>query len=129
MDRAKIIKDELVEQDVHFLAVYLETRNSCLMLLSENEDRLGTLAIAIPRPPDSPGLPSSSLILGNRNAISARIFAEYLASKKGKIALVSVYLEKIEEIQAQVILKKLIERVTIAEHKKEGMESQEGSLT
>jgi hypothetical protein len=129
MERAKVVKDELVEQDVHFLAVYLETKNSCLILLSENEDRLGTLAVAIPKPPDTPGLLSSSVILGNRNVISARMFAEYLASKKGKIAIVSVYLEKMDELQAQAIFKRLIERVTLTEPKMEGVESQEGSLT
>ncbi|MEM0007457.1 MAG: hypothetical protein QXH03_08670 [Candidatus Bathyarchaeia archaeon] len=129
MERAKVIKDELVEQNIHFLAVYLETKNSCLILLSENEDRLGTLAIAIPKPPDTPGLPSSSVILGNRNVISARMFAEYLASKKGKIAVVSVYLEKMDEMQAQAIFKRLIERVTLAEPKVEGLESREGSIT
>jgi len=129
MERAKVVKDALVEQNVHFLAVYLETKNSCLILLSENEDRLGTLAIAIPKPPDTPGLPSSSVILGNRNVISARMFAEYLASKKGKIAIVSVYLEKMDEMQAQAIFKRLIERVTLTEPKIEGLESREGSLT
>ncbi|MEM3788861.1 MAG: hypothetical protein QXN95_03230 [Candidatus Bathyarchaeia archaeon] len=129
MERAKVIKDELVEQNIHFLAVYLETKNSCLILLSENEDRLGTLAIAIPKPPDTPGLPSSSVILGNRNVISARMFAEYLASKKGKIAIVSVYLEKMDEMQAQAIFKRLIERVTLTEPKIEGLESREGGIT
>jgi len=129
MERAKVVKDELIEQNVHFLAVYLETKNSCLILLSENEDRLGTLAVAIPKPPDTPGLPSSSVILGNRNVISARMFAEYLASKKGKIAIVSVYLEKMDEMQAQAIFKRLIERVTITEPRIEGVESSEGSLT
>ncbi|MEM2946831.1 MAG: hypothetical protein QXN96_01165 [Candidatus Bathyarchaeia archaeon] len=129
MERAKIIKDELIEQSVHFLAVYLETKNSCLVLLSENEDRLGTLAIAVPKPPDTPGLPSSSVILGDRNVISARMFAEYLASKKSKIAIVSVYLEKIDEMQAQAIFKRLIDRVTLAESKSEGLESREESVT
>jgi len=129
MERAKVVKDELIEQNVHFLAVYLETKNSCLILLSENEDRLGTLAVAIPKPPGTPGLPSSSVILGDRNVISARMFAEYLASKKGKIAIVSVYLEKMDEMQAQAIFKRLIERVTITEPRIEGVESSEGSLT
>lgn len=129
MERAKVIKDELIEQSIHFLAVYLETKNSCLILLSENEDRLGTLAIAVPKPPDTLGLPSSSVILGNRNVISARMFAEYLASKKGKIAIVSVYLEKMDEMQAQAIFKRLLDRVTLAESKSEGLESREESIT
>lgn len=120
MERAKIVKDEIVEQNVHFLAVYLETKNSCLVLLSENEDRLGTLAVAIPKPADSPGLPSSTVLLGDRNVISARMFAEYLASRKRKIALVSIYLETINEMQAQSIFKKLLERVIPAEAEKGG---------
>ena len=121
MKRAKVIKDEIVEQNVHFLAIYIETKNSCLILLSENVDKLGTLAIAVPKPSESHGLPSSSVILGDRNVISARMFAEYLASKKEKIAIVSVYLETIEEMQAQTIFKRLIEKVTLAEEEeKEG---------
>jgi len=120
VERAKIVKDEIVEQNVHFLAVYLETKNSCLVLLSENEDRLGTLAVAVPKTADSPGLPSSSILLGDRNVISARMFAEYLASKKRKIALVSIYLETINEMQAQSIFKKLMERIIPTESEMEG---------
>lgn len=115
VERAKIVRDEIVEQNVHFLAIYLETKNACLVLLSENEDRLGTLAVAVPKPPDMLGLPSSSVLLGDRNVISARMFAEYLASKKRKIALVSIYLEKMDEMQAQSIFKRLIERVVPSE--------------
>jgi hypothetical protein len=111
MERAKVVKDEIIEQNMRFLAVYLETKNACLVLLSENEDRLGTLAVAIPKPADTPGLPSSTVLLGDRNIISARMFAEYLASKKRKIALVSIYLETVNELQAQSIFKRLLERV------------------
>jgi len=111
MERAKVVKDEIVEHDKRFLAVYVETKNSCLILLSENEDKLGTLAVAVPKPQNMLGPPSSSVLLGDRNMILARMFAEYVASKKDKIALVSVYLEKINEIEGQSILKRLIEKV------------------
>ncbi|MCD6446456.1 hypothetical protein J7L49_06710 [Candidatus Bathyarchaeota archaeon] len=111
MERAKVVKDEIVEHDKRFLAVYVETKNSCLILLSENEDKLGTLAVAVPKPQNMLGSPSSSVLLGDRNMILARMFAEYVASKKDKIALVSVYLEKINEIEGQSILKRLIEKV------------------
>jgi len=120
MERTKIVKDEIIEQNIHFLAVYLETRNACLILLSEREDKLGTLAIAVPKPRDLIGPVSSSILLGDKNAISARTFAEYLASRKQKIALVSIYLETIDEIRAQSILMKLIEKVIHAELGKEG---------
>lgn len=121
MERAKVIKEELSEQDTRFLAVYVEARNSCVVLLSENEDKLGTLAIAVPKPKDLLGPVSSSVLLGDKNAISARMFAEYVASKKGKIAMVSVYLDKLTEMQAQSFFMKLIEKVTIAEDKKESV--------
>jgi hypothetical protein len=120
MERAKVVKEEIFEQNMHFLAVYVEAQNACLILLSENEDKLGTLAIAVPKPKDLLGSPPSSILLGDRNTISARIFAEYLASKKGKIALVSIYLEKMNETQAQSIFAKLIEKVVHAESQKEG---------
>lgn len=120
MERAKIVKDEIIEQNMRFLAVYMETKNACLILLSENEDKLGTLAIAVPKPRDLIGSASSSILLGDKNAISARMFAEYLASRKGKIALVSIYLETIDEMRAQSILMRLIEKVVHRELEKEG---------
>jgi len=120
MERAKIVKDETIELNMRFLIVYLETKNACLILLSEKEDKLGTLAIAVPQPRDLLGPPSSSVLLGDKNSISARMFAEYLASRKQKIALVSIYLDTIGEIQAQSIFMKLIEKVVHAEAEKEG---------
>lgn len=123
MERAKVVKDEIVEQDTHYLAVYVETGNSCLVLLSENEDKLGTLAIAVPGPRDLLGPPTSSVLLGDKNAILARMFAEYVSSKKEKIALVSIYLETASETQAQSIFKRLIEKVVHSEGhaEKEGL--------
>ncbi len=110
-ERAKVIKEELLEQDTRLLAVYVEAKNSCLILLSEREDRLGTLAIAVPKPKELLGPVSSSLLMGDKNAVSARMFAEYVAAKKGKIALVSVYLDKLGEVQAQAFFMHLIEKV------------------
>jgi len=114
MERARVVKDEIVEQDTHFLAVYLETKNSCLILLSEREDKLGTLAIAAPKPNGMLGPSTSSILLGDAHAISARMFAEYVAAKKGKMALVSIYLETMGEMQAQLFFKRLIESVVHA---------------
>ena len=121
MERAKVVKDEIIEQNMHFLAVYLEAKNSCLILLSEKEDKLGTLAIAVPKPKDLLGPLSSSILLGDKNAITARMFAEYVAAKKGKIALVSIYLETMDERQAQSFFRRLVERVTQDEPQKEGV--------
>jgi len=119
MERARVVKDEIVEQNTHFLAVYVEAKNSCLVLLSEKEDKLGTLAIAVPKPKDLLGPPSSSVLIGDRNVISARMFAEYLAVRKEKIALVSIYLETMDERQAQSVFKRLLEKVAHEEPAKE----------
>lgn len=120
MERAKIVKEEIFEQNMHFLAIYMETKNACLILLSEREDKLGTLAVAVPKTGDIPGPVSSSVLLGDKNAISARMFAEHVASRKKKIALVSVYLETLNEMQAQSIFMRLIEKVTYQTSEKEG---------
>ena len=111
MERAKVVKEELFEQDVHFLAVYVEAKNSIMLMLSEKEDKLGTLAIAVPKPKDLLGSATSSVLLGDKNVITARMFAEYVAAKKGKIAMVSVYLERVGEMQAQAFFMHLIDKL------------------
>ena len=111
MERANVVKEELTEKDDHFLAVYVEAKNSCLVLLSEKEDKLGTLAIAVPNSKDMLGPVSSSILVGDRNMISARLFAEHVAAKKKKIAMVSVYLEKLTEMQAQAYFMRLLDKV------------------
>ena len=119
MERAKVIKEELLEKDTRFLAVYVEAKNSCMIMLSEKEDKLGTLAIAVPKPKDMVGVATSSVLLGDKNVISARMFAEYVASKKGKIALVSVYLDKLDEMQAQAFFMHLIDKLIKTDSQKE----------
>jgi hypothetical protein len=119
MERAKVVKEELLEKDMRFLAVYVEAKNSIMIMLSEKEDKLGTMAIAVPKPKDLLGSVTSSVLLGDKNAITARMFAEYVASKKGKIAVVSVYLEKVGEMQAQAFFMHLIEKLMQSENQKE----------
>ena len=119
MERAKVTKEELLEQDTRFLAVYVEAKNSIMIMLSEKEDKLGTLAIAVPKPRDMIGTVTSSVLLGDKYVISARMFAEYVASKKGKIALVSVYLDKLDEMQAQTFFMHLVEKLVQTESQKE----------
>ncbi|NLE04561.1 MAG: hypothetical protein GX638_07150 [Crenarchaeota archaeon] len=119
MERANVIKEEIVREENQFLAVYVEAKNSCLIMLSENEDRMGTLAIAVPKPTDVLGPVTSSILVGDKNGISARTFAEYIAAKKGKIALVSIYLDKVSESQAHKYFSELIEKVFQKETKKQ----------
>ena len=119
MERAKVVKEELFEQDTRFLAVYVEAKNSVMIMLSEKEDKMGTLAIAVPKPRDLIGQVTSSVLLGDKNVISARMFAEHVAAKKGKIAMVSVYLENVGEMQAQAFFMHLINKLIKSETAKE----------
>jgi hypothetical protein len=118
-ERAKVTKEELQEKDTRFLAVYVEAQNSVMIMLSEREDKLGTLAIAVPKPKDLMCSVTSSVLLGDKNVITARMFAEFVAAKKGKIAMVSVYLEKVGEMQAQAFFMHLIEKIIKGESQKE----------
>jgi hypothetical protein len=111
LSRAKIFKDELVERDTKFLAVYVETENANQLFLSEGEDKLGTLAVAIPQPEKMVGSPLSSILLGDRNMMISRVLAELLAQKTKKISLVSVFIKSVSEQEAAPILRKLLENV------------------
>ncbi len=113
MSRATIVKEEISEKNVRFLAIYIETKNSVLVFLSESEDQLGTLAASVPAVAELQAQPFlSSVLLGDRNTITARMLAERLANKTGKIGLVSVHLKTVSETEANPLLVKLFEKVT-----------------
>ncbi len=118
-ERANVVKEEIQQQETRFLAVYVEAKNSIMIMLSEKEDKLGTMAIAVPKPRDMVGSVTSSILIGDKHIISARMFAEYVAAKKGKIAMVSVYLERVSEIQAQEFFMHLIDKVLKTDNKKQ----------
>ena len=111
MSRARVVKEALEENSVLFVAVHLETRNASLILLSEGEDQLGTLAVAIPQEQRMIGPPLSSILLGDRNVTTARILAERLAKTTNKIALVSVFTKTVSETEAGPSLLKLFRKI------------------
>ncbi len=110
MQRAKIVQNELKEKDNTFLSIHIQTPNSSILLLSEGEDQLGTLAAAVPQTQEMLGPPVSSILLGDRNTILSRMLAERLAAKTGKIALASVFLKTTAEREAAPILLKLFDK-------------------
>lgn len=111
MTRARIVQEEMKEKETSFLSTYVETKNGSLILLSEGEELFGTLAVAIPQTHGIIGPPLSSILLGERNTLLARILAERLAAKTRKIALVSVNIKTVEEREAGQILMKLTDKV------------------
>jgi hypothetical protein len=118
LSRAKIVKEKLVERDASFFAVYIETENANQLFLSEGEDRLGTLAVALPQQQKLVGPPLSSILLGDRNIMIARVLAEMLAQNTKKIALVSVFTKTVSEQEAAPILRKLMDKVLRKEENK-----------
>ena len=118
MSRAKIVKEEMVERDLSFFAVFIETENASQLFLSEGKDRLGTLAVAIPQQQKLVGPPISSILLGDRNIMIARILAELLAQTTKKMALVSVFTKTVSEQEAAPILRKLMEKTLRKEENK-----------
>lgn len=123
MARATILKEEVSEKNTCFLAIYLETKNAVLVLISEGEDQLGTLAASVPSAAEVRIPPlMSSVLLGDRNTTSARMLAEYAAAKTGKIGLVSVYLKTVSETEAAPVIMKLYKRLVAATRGKRSKE-------
>jgi hypothetical protein len=110
MQRINVIQEEIKQNDTLFVALRLETKNANLILLSEGEDNLGTLAVAVPQKEKMLGPPLSSVLLGDRNMIIARILAEHLAQKTGKLALASVFAKTLAEKDVGPVFLKLFEK-------------------
>ncbi|MCX8171715.1 MAG: proteasome assembly chaperone 4 family protein [Candidatus Bathyarchaeota archaeon] len=107
----RIFHEETVEDGRKFSATVIELGNSYIVLLSEgDEENLGTLAVSIPSRPKVDRLPLSSVLLGERSAITARLIAERLAALTNKIVLVSVFLKTISEVKAGQVFLRLLEK-------------------
>jgi hypothetical protein len=118
LSRAKIVKEEMVERDTTFFSLHIETENANQLFLSEGEDRLGTLAVALPQQQKLVGPPLSSILLGDRNLMIARILAELVAQNTKKIALVSVFTKTVSEQEAAPIFRKLMDKTLKKEENK-----------
>lgn len=116
---AKLVREEIKQDETTFCALRLETKNADLLMLSEGEDQLGTLAVALPPNEKMLGPPVSSILLGDRNTITARLVAERLAKKTGKIGLASVFSKGMDERKAGAIFLKLFDKTfTVKEETK-----------
>lgn len=118
LSRAKIAQEKLVEKNTPFLSICVETKNANLIILSEGEDQLGTLAVSLPQTRKMVGPPLSSILLGDRNVIIARALAERLAEKMQKITLVSVFTKTFDEREVAPIFRKLLEKTIRPEEDK-----------
>jgi hypothetical protein len=115
---AEIMQREVMYEGSKFCVVRLQTKNANLLLLSEGEDQLGTLAVALPQQKKMLGPPVSSILLGDRNAVIARMIAERLAHKTGKLGLASVFTAKMSDTDAGAVFLKLFDKA-FSEEKEE----------
>jgi hypothetical protein len=123
LPEALVSREEKVEGNKRFSALHIETENAVLALLSEGDDRLGTLAVSIPSTIEISSQPVfSSILLGDRNVTVARMLAERGASKTRKITLVSVFLKTVNETEAAPILVKLLEKIDTSRIKENSKE-------
>jgi len=110
LSQVKVLREKMEERDAVFTSTYLVMKNASLIFLSEGEDHLGTLAVAMPQMEGRLGPPLSSVLLGDRNVMLARILAERLAKETSRLALVSVFVQTFSEGEAGPILVKLFEK-------------------
>ena len=110
MSQTKVIQEIIEEEGTSFISTYFEMKNASLIFISENEGQLGTLAIAIPQTKKIVGPPLSSILLGDRNVMIARLLAEHLSQKMNKIALVSIFIKTVNEKEAGPILMRLLQK-------------------
>ncbi|HDN02114.1 MAG TPA: hypothetical protein ENF42_03975 [Candidatus Bathyarchaeota archaeon] len=108
---AQIIRESIEEEGKTFLALYIELKNACVLFLSEDAERLGTLAVSIPSRIPIRRPITSSVLLGDRNALAARLLAEKLANLTGKLALVSVSSRTLAESGVAQVFIRLMERI------------------
>ena len=111
MSKASIVREEIEERGSIFSAVLIEASNAYIMLLSEGEESLGTLAVSLPQKPGMIGPPLSSVLLGERNVTLARLLAERLAKTLNRMTLVSVFVKTLDAKEAGPILLRLLEKI------------------
>jgi hypothetical protein len=111
VSKAEVIREEVEEGERVFSGVLVKMKNAYIMLLSEGEENLGTLAVSLPQKKAMIGPPLSSILLGERNATLARLLAERLAGTVKKMALVSVFVRSIDEKKAGPTLLRLVEKM------------------
>lgn len=97
IEEKNILRETIKRKGEVFTLLLIKTNNGCLALFSEGEAAFGTLAVSVPQRVGISDLPVSSILLGDRSSIIAKMLAEKLALKMGKTCLVSIYIKTLKE--------------------------------
>ncbi|HID17621.1 TPA: hypothetical protein EYP26_04935 [Candidatus Bathyarchaeota archaeon] len=76
-------------EDRFFYLKILEVKNALFAFFYEGEIKVGTLALALPRM-ERAGGGASSVLIGSRFAVTARVLAEKFAERFNKMSFVSI---------------------------------------
>jgi hypothetical protein len=111
LSKTKILREEIEEENIVYSALVIETKNGLIVLLSQGEENLGTLAVSLPKRKGMIGSPLSSILLGERNSIISRLFAEHLVKKTNKIVIVSVFMKDLDNKKSMRIFNNLLKKI------------------
>lgn len=101
MSSPRVVEEKISEGGLTFSAALFEVENAILIIISEGDVlRLGTLAVALP----SERIPSS-VLLGERAAMTIRLLAEHVATHCQKITLVSGFVRKMDDVVGSALAK------------------------
>lgn len=106
----KIYEENIEEEGKKIFGCLIKLENANIGLFDEKEDmRLGTLAAGIPEFEGKHRI--SSVLLGERNEMEARLLAERVSAAIGGIALISIHLEPLARIGSISSLMKLTSKL------------------
>ena len=102
----KVYEESLEEEGKKLSGCLVKMENACIVLLDEMESiRLGTLAVGMPEFGGKHCI--SSVLLGDRNAMEAKLLAERISATMGGIVLVSIHTEPLAGLASLAPLMKL----------------------
>jgi hypothetical protein len=107
-----------------FSGCLIKLDNATIVLLDEKENiRLGTLAAGVPEFEGKHRI--SSVLLGERNEMEARLLAERVSATMGGISIVSIYFEPLNGLDSLVPIMKLTTQLIEKTQKKSSQESEQ----
>lgn len=103
----KVYKETIEVEGKKLSGCLIKLENANVVLLDEKENiRLGTLAVGVPEFDGKHRI--SSVLLGERNEMEARLLAERVSATMGGISIVSIHLEPLSGLDSLASLMKLI---------------------
>ncbi len=114
----KVYEESLEEEGKKLSGCLIKMENASILLLDETDNiRLGTLAVGMPEFGGKYHM--SSVLLGDRNVMDAKLLAERVSSAMGGIALVSIHMEPLAGLASLTPLMKLAMKL-VERSKREG---------